>query len=82
MSRKQKVSELTKEQKKELQKLADDMTQEAKKVRLDYKENPSDMSGSVHYVHENSPFLREKHERLIKIDGKELKIKPDTKEKA
>ena len=40
------------------------------------------MSGSVHYVHENSPFLREKHERLIKIDGKELKIKPDTKEKA
>ena len=53
MSRKQKVSELTKEQKKELQKLADDMTQEAKKVRLDYKENPSDMSGSVHYVHEN-----------------------------
>ena len=73
---------LTKKQQEELQKLTDDMIKDAKKVRLDYKENPSDMSGSVHYVHENSPFLREKHERLIKIDGKELKIKPDTKEKA
>ena len=47
-----------------------------------YKENPSEMSGSITQVHENSPFLKEKHERLVKIDGKELKIKPDTKEKA
>ena len=70
---------LTKKQQEELQKLTDDMIQDAKKVRLDYKENPSEMSGSVTQIHENSPFLKEKHERLVKIDGKELKIKPDSK---
>ena len=79
MSRGQKVQGLTKEQQKELDKLTEDMVQEAKKVRLDYEENPSEMSGSVHFVHENSPFLKEKHERLVKIDGKKLKIKPDSK---
>ena len=79
MSRGQKVRGLTKEQQKELDKLTEDMVQEAKKVRLDYEKNPSDMSGSVHFVHENSPFLKEKHERLVKIDGKKLKIKPDSK---
>ncbi len=79
MSRGQKVRGLTKEQQKELDKLTEDMVEEAKKVRLDYEKNPSDMSGSVHYVHENSPFLKEKHERLVKIDGKKLKIKPDSK---
>ena len=73
---------LTKKQEEELQKLTDELIQDAKKVRLDYKENPSEMSGSVTHIHENSPFLKEKHERLIKIDGKELKIKPDTEEKA
>ena len=46
------------------------------------KDNPSEESGSRIHIHQNSPFLKEKHERLIKIDGKELKIKPDTKEKA
>tara|TARA_Y100000996_G_C22449729_1_gene613305 strand:+ start:800 stop:1039 length:240 start_codon:yes stop_codon:yes gene_type:complete len=79
MSRGQKVRGLTKEQQKELDKLTQDMIEEAKKVKLDYEKNPSDMSGSVHHVHENSPFLKEKHERLIKVDGKELKIKPDSK---
>ena len=73
---------LTKKQEEELQKLTDDIIQDAKKVRLDYKENPSEISGSITQIHENSPFLKEKHERLVKIDGKELKIKPDTKEKA
>mgnify|MGYP003142364922 CR=1 FL=1 len=83
MSRRPKVLEdLTKEQKKELDELTQDMVQEAKKVRLDYEKNPSNMSGSVHFVHENSPFLKEKQERLIKIGEKELKIKPDSKEKA
>ena len=61
MARGQKIQGLTKEQQKELQKLTDDMVQEAKKVRLDYEKNPTDMSGSVHHVHENSPFLKEKH---------------------
>ena len=71
------MKELTKEQQKELKKLADDMAKEAKSVRLDYKNEPSDMSGSVVQIHENSPFLKEKHERLITIDGKQVRIKPD-----
>ena len=70
---------LTKKQQEELQKLTDEIIQDAKKVRLDYKENPSEMSGSVTQIHENSPFLKEKQERLIKIGKKELKIKPDSK---
>ena len=39
---------LTKEQKEELKRLADDIVEEAKKVKEDYKENPSDVSGSIH----------------------------------
>ena len=39
---------LTKKQQEELQKLTDEIIQDAKKVRLDYKENPSDVSGSIH----------------------------------
>ena len=45
--------------------------------RKSYKNEPSDMSGSVVQVHENSPYLKEKHERLITMDGKQLRIKPD-----
>ena len=48
---------LTKEQKKELQSLTDDIMSEAKEVRLDYERKPSEMSGSVVRVHENSPYL-------------------------
>ena len=40
--------ELTKEQLEELKKLTDDIINEAKKVKEDYKENPSDVSGSIH----------------------------------
>ena len=63
---------LTKKQQEELQKLADEMSREAKSVRLDYKDNPSVESGSRVYIHQNSPFLKEKHERLIKFDKKDL----------
>ena len=63
-------NELTKKQKEELQRLAEEMAEEAKKVRLDYKDNPSEESGSRVHIHQNSPFLKEKHERLIKIDKK------------
>ena len=44
---------------KELKKLADEMTDEAKKVKNDYIKNPSDISGSAIHIHENSPFLDE-----------------------
>jgi|TARA_R100000482_G_C5114437_1_gene142302 F0F1-type ATP synthase delta subunit len=48
---------LTKKQKEELQSLVDEITFEAKELRLDYENNNSDLSGSVVHIHENSPFL-------------------------
>ena len=68
---------LTKEQEKQLQELTDEILQEAKEVVKDYSENPSDMSGSTIQVHENSPYLAEREERLITFDGKKVKIKKD-----
>jgi len=48
---------LTKKQKEELQSLLDDIVFDAKEVRLDYEGNPSEMSGSVISIHEDSPFM-------------------------
>ena len=58
---------LTKKQTKELEELTKDIVRDAKKVRLDYEKNPSEFSGSVIQVHEDSPFLATKEERLLKI---------------
>ena len=49
--------DLTKEQREELEKLKKEILDEAKKVVDDYVDNPSDISGSVVNIHENSPFL-------------------------
>ena len=49
--------ELTKEQKEELEKLQKEILDEAKKVVDDYVDNPSDISGSVVNIHQNSPYL-------------------------
>ena len=73
---------MDKKYKKELEKLMGEMTKEAKKVREDYIKNPSKESGSQIHIHENSPFLATKEERLIKFDGRDIKIKPDNEEKA
>ena len=51
------MSLLTDKQKEELQKLADEVLKEAKLVKEDYDNNPSDISGSMVNIHENSPFL-------------------------
>ena len=51
------MSLLTDKQKEELQKLADEVLKEAELVVKDYKDNPSDISGSMVNIHENSPFL-------------------------
>jgi len=48
---------LTKKQKEELEKLQKEIVDEAKKVVENYVDNPSDISGSVVNIHENSPFL-------------------------
>ena len=55
------MSKLTKEQKEwmELEKLTAELEAEAIQMRVDYEENPSEMSGSVVVVHEDSKFLDE-----------------------
>ncbi len=50
---------LTKEQIKELKKIATAIEAEAIQMKLDYEEHPSDMSGSVVVVHENAEILNE-----------------------
>ena len=45
--------------KKELERLKKEILDEAKKVVDNYVDNPSDISGSVVNIHENSPFLDE-----------------------
>jgi len=49
--------ELTKEQREELEKLQKEIVDEAKKVVNDYVDNPTDISGSVVSIHQNSPYL-------------------------
>ena len=49
--------DLTKQQKEELEKLQKEIVNEAKKVVENYVDNPSDISGSVVNIHQNSPFL-------------------------
>ena len=49
--------DLTKEQKEELEKLKNEILDEAKKVVDDYVDNPSEISGSTINIHQNSPFL-------------------------
>lgn len=53
------MSKLTKEQKKELEILAAEIEAEAIQMKLDYENNPSEMSGSVVVFHENSELLDE-----------------------
>tara|TARA_Y100001938_G_C7877969_1_gene323591 strand:+ start:432 stop:611 length:180 start_codon:yes stop_codon:yes gene_type:complete len=55
------MSKLTKEQEEwmELEKLTAELEAEAIQMRIDYEENPSEMSGSVVVVHENSELLKE-----------------------
>ena len=48
------------EWKKEVDRLVKEMTEEAKSMIEDYVKNPSDTSGSVTQIHEDSPLLKEK----------------------
>ena len=52
--------ELKKKLKEELQKLIDEINEEAKNIFEDYSKNPSEMSGSIIQIHETSPILNEK----------------------
>ena len=55
-------SELTKEQKEELQKLMDELNITAGRVFKDYNDNPSEISGSVTQIHIDSPILDENND--------------------
>ena len=55
-------SELTKEQQKELEQIAAEIEAEAYQMKLDYENTPSEMSGSVVVVHQESEFLKEEEE--------------------
>ena len=49
-----------------LQSIVAEIEQLAKEVVGDYKKTPSEMSGSITQVHESSPLLATREERLIK----------------
>ena len=53
------MKELTKEQQKELEILAAEIEAEAIQMKVDYEENPSEESGSVVVIHQESEFLDE-----------------------
>ena len=56
------MKELTKEQQKELEILAAEIEAEAIQMKVDYEQNPSEESGSVVVVHEDSEILNEEEE--------------------
>ena len=58
-------NKLTKKEQHDLEKLIKEITEDAKSVVKDYKDNPSEISGSVVQIHENSPFMNE----MYKEDG-------------
>ena len=53
------MKELTKQQQKELKWLSAEIEAEAIRMRIDYEENPSEESGSIVVVHQESEFLKE-----------------------
>ena len=54
---------------KELEELKKEIMEEAKKVVDNYVENPSDISGSVVNIHQNSPFLDDDGEGEPQFSG-------------
>ena len=60
---------LTKKQREELQSLIDEVTYEAKQIRVDYEKNKWNMSGSMINIHENSPFLDVDDEGEFRYSG-------------
>ena len=59
-----KKDELTPEQEKELTKIAAEIEAEAIQMKIDYNKNPSEESGSVVYIHQESSLLENEDEKL------------------
>ena len=47
--------------KKELDKIMSEMTELAKTVVKEFEQNPADISGSMVYIHEDSPYVDENY---------------------
>jgi len=54
-----KKNKLTKKEQKELELIAAEIEAEAIQMKIDYENNPSEMSGSVVVIHQESEFLDE-----------------------
>ena len=59
-----KENKLTPEQEKELIMLSAEIEAEAIKMKMDYEKNPSEESGSVVYIHQESSLLENEDEKL------------------
>ena len=76
-----KEDKLTPEQEKELIMLSAEIEAEAIAMRMDYETNPSEESGSVVHIHQESSLLKDEDEKLddvalvssSKLLAKELK---------
>ena len=55
-------NKLTKEQRKELEQIALEIEAEAIQMKLDYEDNPSEMSGSVIVIHQDAEMLDDSEE--------------------
>jgi hypothetical protein len=62
-----KQNKLTPEQEKELIKLSAEIEAEAIRMRMDYESNPSEESGSVVYIHQESSLLENEDEKLSSV---------------
>ena len=69
---------LSEEQQEELQSLIDSITEEAKDMVKDYIKNPSDLtSGSIVQIHEGSPYVASREERLKTMEGLNDKVEKE-----
>ena len=62
-----KEDKLTPEQEKELALLSAEIEAEAIRMRIDYEKNPSEESGSVVYIHQESSLLENEDEKLSTV---------------
>ena len=62
-----KEDKLTLEQEKELIKISAEIEAEAIAMRMDYEEHPSEESGSVIYIHQESSLLENEDEKLSSV---------------
>ena len=62
-----KKDKLTPEQEKELIMLSAEIEAEAIKMKIDYNKNPSEESGSVVYIHQESSLLENEDDKLSSI---------------